>query len=183
MGNVFPCPIGTQRLIILRLCPICKENFVQTHGCVGRDMPERSFRGSVPGNIRHLGLVRIVSPDKAGRPRRHKLHIIHSAVSPLSIAPASLGCDLAFVRIVKPNRNPTKWFRFGEEEQRSGASHTQKGVASEAKFVLARQSWPSITCCPRITRGRRSLCTGYRARETMGPPQKRPSTLFCIIAL
>lgn len=114
-----------------------------------------------------------------------KVHATASARSalPCQIAPASLGCDLAFVRIVKPNRNPTKWFRFGEEEQRSGASHTQKGVASGAKFVLARQSWPSITCCPRITRGRRSLCTGYRARETMGPPQKRPSTLFCIIAL
>lgn len=27
----------------------------------------------------------------------------------------------------KPNRNPTKWFRFGEEGQRSGASHAPKG--------------------------------------------------------
>ena len=31
----------------------------------------------VPGNLRRFRSVRIVSPDKAGRPRRHKLHIIH----------------------------------------------------------------------------------------------------------
>ena len=62
----------------------------------------------------------------------------------------------------EPNRNPTKWFRFGEEGQRSGVSHTRKGVASKAKFVPTRQSWPSITCWQRIMRGSKSLCTGYR---------------------
>ena len=67
--EVFSGPTGTQRLIILPLFPICKIFFVRTHECVDRDMPERSFFGSVPDNIRHFGLVGIVSPDKAGRRR------------------------------------------------------------------------------------------------------------------
>ena len=57
----------------------------------------------------------------------------------------SLGCDFVFVRIAKPNRNPTKWFRFGEEGQRSGASYARKGVASRAEFVPTRLSILGIT--------------------------------------
>ena len=65
---------------------------------------------------------------------------VSSLAPPFKIAPASLGCDFVFVCVEKTNRNPTKWFQFGEGGQRSGASHARKGVASGAKFVPTRQS-------------------------------------------
>ena len=39
---------------------------------------------------------------------------VSSLAPPFKIAPASLGCDFVFVCVEKTNRNPTKWFQFGE---------------------------------------------------------------------
>ena len=62
---------------------------------------------------------------------------VSSLAPPFKIAPASLGCDFVFVCVEKTNRNPTKWFRFGEGD--NAAVRAMPGRVWRAERSLSRR--------------------------------------------